>query len=205
MYLYDVKIDLTGHVMTIFLILAPFATFAALMLVAPAAVGLLAGAAIAAATIAYDLYNGRSLKMLAAGAAIMFGTLGGWIALIDGSWTATEVRLAVDLGTLAIALFSIAIRSPFTLQYARESVDAAIQQTSGFRRANYILTLAWTGAFSLMLIANLLTVYLPGLPFWVGLAVGFAARNGALVFTKWYPEYRRAKYPLPPASTMPAI
>ena len=52
-------------------------------------------------------------------------------------------------------------------------------------------------------IANLLTVYLPGLPFWVGLGIGFAARNSALHFTKWYPKYRRAKYPLP-ASTMPA-
>ncbi|HEU0081668.1 MAG TPA: hypothetical protein VFQ87_02255 [Bradyrhizobium sp.] len=189
--------------MTIFLILTPFAAFAALMLVAPAAVSLLAGAAIAAATIAYDLYNGRSIKMLAAGAAIMFGALGAWIALIDGSWSATEVRLAVDIGTLSIALFSIAIRRPFTLQYARETVDAPIQQAPGFLRANYILTLAWTGAFVLMLGANLLTVYLPGLPFWVGLGIGFAARNSALVFTKWYPQYRRMKYPLP-ASTMPA-
>jgi hypothetical protein len=143
--------------------------------------------------------------MLAAGAAIMFGALGGWIVLVDGSWSATEVRLAVDAGTLSIALFSIAIRSPFTLQYARETVDVGIQQTPGFRRANYILTLAWAGAFTLMLTANLLTVWMPGLPFWVGLAIGFAARNGAMVFTKWYPQYRRAKYPLPPASTMPAI
>jgi hypothetical protein len=72
----------------------------------------------------------------------------------------------------------------------------------GFRRANYVLTLAWTGAFVLMLIANLLTVYLPGLPFWVGLGIGFAARNSALHFTKWYPKYRRAKYPLA-AAAMP--
>jgi hypothetical protein len=189
--------------MTIFLILAPFATFAALMLVAPAAPSLFAGAAIAAATIAYDLYRGRSIKMLAAGAAMMFAALGAWIALIDGSWTATGVRLAVDIGTLAIALFSIAMRRPFTLQYAREEVDAETLKSPGFLRANYILTLAWTGAFVLMLIANLLTVYLPGLPLWVALAIGFAARNSALVFTKWYPQYRRAKYPLP-ASTMPA-
>lgn len=189
--------------MMIFLILAPFATFAALTLVAPAAISLFAAAAVAAATIAYDLYRGRSLKMLAAGAAIMFSALGLWITLVDGGWSATGVRLAVDIGTLSIALGSIAMRSPFTLQYAREQVDAQTLQAPGFLRANYILTLAWTGAFTLMMIANMLTIYLPGLPFWVGLAIGFAARNSALVFTRWYPQYRRAKYPLP-ASTVPA-
>jgi hypothetical protein len=189
--------------MTIFLILAPFATFTALMLATPAAVSLFAGAAVAAATVAYDVYGGRSIKMLAAGAAIMFGALGLWITLVDGSWSATEVRLAVDSGTLSIALCSIALRTPFTLQYARETVDAATQQTPGFLRANYVLAWAWAAAFALMLTANLLTVYLPALPFWVAVGIGFAARNGALYFTKWYPQYRRTKYPLA-VSTTPA-
>jgi hypothetical protein len=183
--------------MAIFLILAPFATFAALMLVAPAPLSLFAGAAMAAATIGYDHYRGRSIKMLAAGAAMMFGALGAWIAAIDGSWSATDVRLAVDIGTLAIALFSILIRRPFTLQYARETVEVRIQQMPRFLRANYILTFAWTGAFALMSIANLLTVYMPSLPFWVALAIGFAARQSAMLFTKWYPQYQRAKYGAP--------
>jgi hypothetical protein len=66
-----------------------------------------------------------------------------------------------------------------------------------FLRANYILTLAWAGAFVLMSIANLLAIYIPGLPFWVALAIGFAARQSALTFTKWYPQYQRAKYAVP--------
>jgi hypothetical protein len=180
--------------MTIFLILAPFASFALLMLVTSAAVSLFAGAAIAAAIIGYEIFRGRSLKMLAAGAVIMFSALGAYITLIDADWSATEVRLAVDIGTLAIALASIAMRAPFTLQYAREVVDAETMKLPGFMRANYIITWAWTGAFVLMLIANLLTIYLPSLPFWVGLGIGIAARNSAVYFTKWYPAYRRAKY-----------
>jgi hypothetical protein len=124
----------------------------------------------------------------------MFSALGGYISLIDGDWSATEVRLAVDIGTLAIALASIAIRAPFTLQYAREMVDAETMKMPGFLRANYIITWAWTGAFVLMLIANLLMIYLPSLPFWVGLGIGVAARNCAVYFTKWYPAYRQMKY-----------
>src|SRR3954451_8849647 len=99
--------------MTIFLILAPFASFAALMLVASAAASLFTGAAIAAAIIGYEVFRGRSVKVLAAGAVIMFSALGAYITLIDADWSATEVRLAVDVGTLAIALASIAIRAPF--------------------------------------------------------------------------------------------
>jgi hypothetical protein len=183
--------------MTIFLILAPFAAFAALMLVASATVSLFTGAAIAAAIIGYEVWRGRSVKMLAAGAVIMFSALGGYISLIDSDWSSTEVRLAVDIGTLAIALTSIAIRFPFTLQYAREAVDAETLKMPGFMRANYIITWAWTGAFVLMLIANVLMIYMPSLPFWVGIGIGIAARNSAVYFTKWYPQHRKAKYPTP--------
>src|ERR1700712_1455031 len=128
--------------MTIFLILAPFAAFALLMLITSATISLFAAAAV-----------------------IMFSALGGYISLIDGGWSTTEVRLAVDIGTLSIALASIAIRAPFTLQYAREAVDAETQKMPGFLRANYIISWAWTGAFVLMVIANLLMIYMPSLPF----------------------------------------
>jgi hypothetical protein len=32
---------------------------------------------------------------------------------------------------------------------------------------------------------------------WFGIAIAFAARNSALYFTKWYPDYRRMKLPAP--------
>ena len=83
---------------------------------------------------------------------------------------------------------------PFTLQYALEVVDAQTAGLPGFLTANYIITAVWSAAFLLMLMANALMIYLPGLPFWSGLAIAFAARNTALYFTRWYPRYRRAKF-----------
>ena len=53
--------------MTIFLILAPYAAFAALMLVTSAAASLFASAAICLLVMAYDAFRGRSIKMLGAG------------------------------------------------------------------------------------------------------------------------------------------
>jgi hypothetical protein len=103
---------------------------------------------------------------------------------------------------LAISLMSMAIRRPFTLQYALEVVDAETAKLPGFMKANYIITGAWTAAFLLMMIANVLMIYVPGLPLWSGLVIAFAARNSAVYFTKWYPQYRRAKFGPPAASAL---
>lgn len=185
--------------MTSFLILLPFGAFAMLMLVASTAISLFAAAAIALGVVVWDVWRGGSLKMLAAGTVLLFSALGCYIALVDGHWSGIAVRLAVDGGVLAIALASLAIRLPFTLQYAREKVDAETQQLPGFMTANYVITWAWTAAFVLMLVADMLLIYLPGLPLWIGFATAFAARNAAVAFTNWYPHYRRLKYGPKPA------
>jgi hypothetical protein len=189
--------------LTIFLILAPYGAFATLMLVTSAAVSLFASAAICLMVMAYDAFRGRSIKMLGAGSVILFAALGACITLVDTSLSSSAVKLTVDAGVLAISLASLAIRQPFTLQYAREMVDAETATLPGFLKANYIITWAWTAAFLLMMIANVLMIYVPGLPLWSGLVIAFAARNSAVYFTKWYPEYRKAKYAAPPANALP--
>jgi len=180
--------------MTIFLILAPYGAFALLMMVTSAAVSLFSAVAICLMVMAYDASRGRSIKMLGAGSVIVFAVLGAYITLFDNSLSSSAIKLTVDTGVFAISLTSLVIRQPFTLQYAREMVDAETAQLPGFMRANYIITWAWTGAFLLMMIANVLMIYVPGLPLWSGLLIAFAARNSAVYFTKWYPQHRRAKY-----------
>jgi hypothetical protein len=114
-----------------------------------------------------------------------------------------QVKLAVDTGIFAISLISMLIRRPFTLQYAIEAVPAETAGLPGFLRANYIITAAWTGAALVMMASNLAMLYVPGLPIWSGLAIAFAARNSAIYFTKWYPEYRQIKYGAP-AGALPS-
>ncbi|MBS0528658.1 MAG: hypothetical protein JSS22_04625, partial [Proteobacteria bacterium] len=73
--------------MAFFLILAPFGTFSLMMLATSVVMSLIAGAAVAAATIAYDLAGGRSIKTLAAGSLILFAMLAGYFALTDTVWS----------------------------------------------------------------------------------------------------------------------
>jgi hypothetical protein len=46
----------------------------------------------------------------------------------------------------------------------------------------------------LMMIGNVAMLYVPGLPVWSSLVIAFAARNSAVYFTKWYPEYQKVRY-----------
>jgi hypothetical protein len=189
--------------MTIFLILAPYGAYTMLMLVTSAATSLFAAAAICLAVIAFDVARGRSVKILGAGSVIVFASVGGYVTLVDPSLGNSAVKFAVDVGIFLVSLGSIVMRAPFTLQYAREVVDAETAKLPGFLRANYIITWAWTGAALLMMVGNIALIYVPGLPLWSSLLVAFAARNSAVYFTKWYPEYRRVKYGMPPASALP--
>jgi hypothetical protein len=185
-----------------FLILAPYGAFATLMMFTSAAASLFVSAAICIGVIALDIFKGRSIKTLGAGSAILFVALGCYVTLVDTGVSSTEVKLAVDAGVLAISLGSLLIRRPFTLQYAREVVDAETARLPGFVKANFVITWAWTACFVLMILANVLLIYLPGLPLWAGIAIAFAARNTALYFTKWYPEYMRAKFAAPAADAV---
>ncbi len=189
--------------MMILLILAPFGAFAFLLLVTSAAVSLFASAAICAAVIGLDVFLGRSIKILAAGSIAVFVAVGAYVVLIDPALSASGVRFAVDTGIFLISLGSILLGHPFTLQYAREVTDAETAKQPGFIRANYIITWAWTAASLLMMVGNFAMIYIPGLPFWGGLFIAFAARNSAVFFTKWYPQYLRAKYGTPHAGALP--
>jgi hypothetical protein len=189
--------------MTIFLILAPFGAFALLMLLTSADIALFTSAAICLAVIGIDLYRGRSIKMLGAGCVVVFTGLGAYVSLIDPNLSHSAVKLTTDIGVLAISLASMAIGKPFVLQYALEEVDAETAQLDGFRKATYLITWAWTGAFLLMIAGNVLMIYIPGLPLWTGLLIAFAARYSAACFTSWYPQYRKAKYGAATATALP--
>jgi hypothetical protein len=117
--------------MGILLAFAPFIGFAVVDRLLGSTEGLFVGFAISAALLLRDwLSPNRSPKVLEIGTAILFGGLALYALLTHPGWSIMGVRLAVDSGLLLIVMTSIAIRQPFTLQYAREQVP----QGGGRRR-----------------------------------------------------------------------
>jgi hypothetical protein len=178
--------------MGIVLAFAPFIAFALIDSVVGSTPGLIAGALVSAALLLRDVSAGKTPKVLEIGTMLLFGALALYAVVANPTWSIVGVRLRVDAGLLAIVLASIALRLPFTLQYARERVPAAIWGSSQFKHVNYVITAAWALAFVIMVGADLVLLYAPDVPTRAGVIATILALVGAIKFTSWYPERARA-------------
>lgn len=175
--------------MGIVLAFAPFLAFAVIDRLAGSTAGLVAGTAMSAALIVRDLVApGRRPKLLEIGTVILFGSLTLYAMASDPDWSIMGVRLHVDAGLLLIVLATILIGRPFTLQYAQEQVPAEHWADRQFMRTNYVITTVWALAFSVLVVADLLLLYVPALPPRVGIIATIVALAAAIKFTSWYPE-----------------
>ena len=98
--------------MTLFLILAPYGAFSFLMFATSATVSLFAAAGAGLVAIATDAVRGRSIKIFGVGSAVLFAGLGLYLLVWHPAWSASAVRLAVDIGVFTISLGSMLARRP---------------------------------------------------------------------------------------------
>jgi hypothetical protein len=179
--------------MGILLAFAPFIAFALIDRLVGTTEGLLAGAVISAALLIRDwLTPGRNPKILEIGTTVLFCALAAYAIIGSPEWSIAGVRLRVDLGLLIIVLVSMALRRPFTLQYAQEQVASEFWNNPQFLRTNTIITAAWALAFFVMVLADLMLVYLPELPARIAVITTIVALVAAVKFTGWYPERVKA-------------
>ena len=151
--------------MGMLLAFAPFIAFAVVDRLAGSVEGLCAGFAVSALMLIRDQFSReRSPKILEIGTAILFGALALYTLFGDPAWSIIGVRLVVDAGLLLIVLISIAIRRPFTLQYAREQVSQDLWTSEEFVRTNYVITAVWALAFVALVAADLVLINMPDLP-----------------------------------------
>jgi hypothetical protein len=180
--------------MGILLAFAPFFVFIVVERLAGVTAGLAAATGTSAGLLVRDaLSRKKTIKVLEIGTFLLFGGLTAYTVMVKTTWSIPAVRLWVDAGLLVIVLISLAVRQPFTLQYAREQVSRELWDTPEFVHTNYIITGVWAGAFALMVAADLMMLFVPTLPTFAAIVVTVAALWGAARFTSWYPERRRAK------------
>lgn len=127
----------------------------------------------------------HTVKILEGGTTILMGGLAAYTAIAGASLSMVAVRLWVDVGLLLIVLFSMAIKQPFTIQYARQQVDPAHWNSPRFLRTNYIITGAWAGALAVMVAAEALMVADPEFSRVVGFGIVILALLAAFGFTVW--------------------
>ncbi len=90
---------------------------------------------------------------------LFFLTLTLLLIIFKNSWLATYANTLSNIALALIAWLSLAIRLPFTLQYAREQVETVYWNSPLFIRINYIITLMWAITLTLMALQNVLQAY----------------------------------------------
>jgi hypothetical protein len=107
-------------------------------------------------------------------------------------------RWSGDLSNVLIALLaigSIVLHRPFTVQYAHQSVHPRHWGSPLFMRINYRVTWVWAGAFLLTAAVGFLGDGPLDQPdnTWTNWVVQIAALILALRFTEWYPQMAHAR------------
>ncbi len=149
---------------------------------------------LAVITCAAGAVIGLRPKILDVTAIIFFGGLTIVAALGSPSLTRWLGVWAGELSNVAIAVIaavSLAVRKPFTLQYARESTDAQYWDSPQFLRINDVITAMWASTFVLVAVVG----YIGDGPLhqpdnvWTNWIIQIALVVFAIKFTNWYPGF----------------
>jgi hypothetical protein len=132
----------------------------------------------------------RSIKILDLGTLIFFIILAGVSFSSEAVWIDHYSAPLSDGAMFMIALISLVIRRPFTLQYAYEQVDPKFWDTPGFYTTNRTISIVWCVAFAFNAVLSYLYVSHPYILDWV---IHILVLVGAIRFTAWYPDFTKAK------------
>jgi len=139
-----------------------------------------------------DFAHSRILRMLDVSSVALFGLLSIYVGFIEPSIPIQMARLVADGGLFVMAVLSMLLRNPLTLQYAREQVPNEFWSTPRFVLTNYLLTTAWAVAFAAMALADAIANMNKQLPVSLDIAVSLVILAVAILFTSRYPHYLRA-------------
>ncbi len=175
-------------------ILIGFSPFIVFSLLTSVSLSLALWAAFAAAFVVTirDFVASPTVRVLDGGSMILFGLLAIFAGFVAPGLSIQAMRLIVDSGLFAIAATTIAIRNPFTLQYAKEQVPQEFWGTPLFLRTNYVISSVWVAAFAVMMAADAAVTFNRALPLSLDVAAGLAAMGCAIIFTVRYPAWARA-------------
>jgi len=115
------------------------------------------------------------------------------VALLNNMWIAQHMGVMAN-GALAVSTWlTIAIKKPFTLDYAREHTDPSLWDHPLFIRTNVVIASVWGLTFSVNTIlawGKIEHFILSELGYEV---ITYTLLIGTVAFTTWYPNYVRRR------------
>jgi hypothetical protein len=152
---------------------------------------------LAVVILAVNWIRGESPKMLEYSDVVYFAGLAIVVAFASTgtrSWLELWGGEVANIALLVIALGSVALRKPFTLQYAREDTPEEFWHTPEFLRVNYLISWVWVVAFAIEAASGFYgdAVLHDSNNIWTGWIIQTLPLIIAAQFTIWYPNRLRA-------------
>ncbi len=115
------------------------------------------------------------------------------VVLLNNMWTVRHMGFLAN-AALAMGIWvGIALKRPFTLEYAREHTDSSLWDSPLFLRTNYLLTEMWAVVFSINATLAWHRSVRPAMPGWAYETVSYSLLVSAMFISTWYPQYVRRR------------
>ena len=175
--------------MTMLMAFLPFIAFAVLAKHLGLFTALLVAALISVYPLARSWRASRRVLALECVAFAVFTLLALWSIVSGKTVSLFAVRLAGDAAFTLVALGSLLLRRPFTLQYQQPRPQGPLSPLA--RRIHNQITGVWALAFAVMTAVDGVMLTQPALSTAFGVGVTIAALAAAIKFTQWYPGHAR--------------
>jgi hypothetical protein len=134
-----------------------------------------------------DFVESPSLRLLDVGSLVLFALLALVRGFLDPNMSLAAVRFIAALALFLLLAIPLALKRPFSVDYARLDPKEKDWPPELFLRVNYLVSGAWVAAFAVMALADGAVTFSPELPLYASVAVSVVALAAAVTFTLRYP------------------
>lgn len=149
--------------------------------------GVLVAAVLTVVMVVSRLHRGAIMWV----GIIFFSYLLAVVVVLNNMWTVKYMGVLANGALAAGTWVSIAVKRPFTLEYAREHTDPSLWNSPVFLRTNYFLTLMWAVAFTINAFLAWLKSVQPTMSGWAYEAISYGLLVLVMFVSTWYPQYVR--------------
>ena len=144
-------------------------------------------------SVAFEMQSLKKGYVLSWGTLIFFVFLLVAVVLFRSAFIA-KYEWVLSNGMLAfIAWFSILIKQPFTIQYAKEQVPEEHWNSPLFFKINYILSATWGFLFLIGLLLNIIHLNVLAFHGWIYEVSTYLPSVFGVWFTTWLPDWYKAR------------
>ena len=127
------------------------------------------------------------------GSVIFFALMLILVAIFHINWLVTHTWILSNAALALISWSSLAVKKPFTLQYAREQVKKELWNHPAFIKINVHLTVIWALVFTFCMLIHITQLYWQPFPSWFYQIITNGLSLLAILFTMRYPTFYKKR------------